>query len=48
MNCSCVVATECCKNNCQTDEKHDGVEEYEGEKIDEEEIDKLNAVTKMG
>ena len=44
MNCEIVVQTECCKNNCQTEEKHDN-DEYEEEKVDEEEIDDLSNTT---
>ena len=48
MNCHLVVQTECCKNNCQTEEKHDDIEEYEEEQTDEEDIDSLSVKTKMG
>jgi len=48
MNCHLVVQTECCKNNCQTDEKHDDMDEYEEEQTDEEDIDSLSIKTKMG
>ena len=45
MNCGLVVRTECCKNNCQTEEKHDDIDEYEEETDDEEEIDKASVQT---
>jgi hypothetical protein len=48
MNCHLVVQTECCKNNCQTEEKHDDMDEYEEEQTDEEDIDSLSTITKMG
>ena len=48
MNCHLIVQTECCKNNCQTEEKHDDIEEYEEEQTDEEDIDSLSIKTKMG
>ena len=48
MNCHLTVQTECCKNNCQTEEKHDDIEEYEEEQTDEEDIDSLSVKTKMG
>ena len=48
MNCELVVKTECCKNNCQTEEKHDDINEYEEETDDEEEIDSLSTKTLVG
>ena len=48
MNCGIVVQTECCKNNCQTEEKHDDMDEYEEEQTDEEDIASLSAKTIIG
>ena len=48
MNCHLVVQTECCKNNCQTEEQHDDMDEYEEEQTDEEDIDSLSTKTKIG
>ena len=48
MNCFFVIATECCKNNCQRDYKHDDFEEYEEEQTDEEDIEGLSTKTMMG
>jgi hypothetical protein len=48
MNCHLIVQTECCKNNCPTEEKHDDMDEYEEEQTDEEDIDSLSIKTKMG
>ena len=48
MNCGIVVQTECCKNNCQTKEKHDDMDEYEEEQTDEEDIDSLSTKTLVG
>jgi hypothetical protein len=48
MNCHLIVQTECCKNNCQTEEKHDDMDEYKEEQTDEEDIDSLSIKTKMG
>jgi len=48
MNCHLIVQTECCKNNCQTEEKHDDIDEYEEEQTDEEEIYSLSTKTNMG
>jgi len=45
MNCHLVVQTECCKNNCQTEEKHDDMDEYEEETNDEEEIETCSEKT---
>ena len=48
MNCGIVVQTECCKNNCQTGEKSDDMDEYEEEQTDEEDIDSLSTKTLVG
>ena len=48
MNCHLIVQTECCKNNCRTEEKHDDMDEYEEEQTDEEDIDSLSIKTQMG
>ena len=48
MNCGIVVQTECCKNNCQTEEKHDDMDEYEEEQTDEEDTGSLSTKTLVG
>ena len=48
MNCGIVVHTERCKNNCQTEEKHEDTDEYEEEQTDEEDIDSLSTKTMIG
>ena len=48
MNCVLLVQTDCCTNNCQTEGKHDDIEEHEEEQTDEEDIDSLSIKTKMG
>ena len=48
MNCGIVVQTECCKNNCQTEEKHNDMDECEEEQTDEEDIDSLSTKPTMG
>ena len=44
MNCDVTIQTECCKNNCQTEENHND-EEYEEESVDEEELDESSVKT---